>query len=155
MQSEMAAFIFIIYNKPHPYMKKLIRLTDGKINKIVNESVIRTIGKNVGNRSLIEEALFNGSIYNVNNEEGYDVGVGCENIKEFYNTNSSAMEYSYCHTTVEDINVVVNELENMGYEFEHDCDGYVYMKGERKKPFKPRKIKCSINGEVKNLNPFD
>jgi len=124
--------------------KKLIRLTESDLHRIVKESINILLNESIVNHNdLIKDVLFNGDLYNVNNKEGYDIGVGYSSgtKKEFFYPYSERMEYSYCHVTVDEINKVVDELKNKGYEFEIDNEGYVFMKGERNgfKPFVPMK----------------
>ena len=118
-------------------MKKLIRLTESDLRGIIMESVKRIISEASNVSELIEDVLFNGEFYNPNNAGGYDIGIGygCGTRKEFFSPHSERMEYSYCHVSVDEINQVVEELKERGYEFENSGE-YVCMKGERR-PFKP------------------
>lgn len=144
--------------------KKLIRLTESEFNDIIKESVNKilteALNNNVDSNKLIKEVLLNGQFVNLNNKEGYEIGVGYGGgtKKEFFYPYSESMEHSYCHVTVKDIINVIEELKNEGYEFERD-DEYVFMKGERK-PFKPfipynnkRKEIKQNNDKTNYLNP--
>ena len=139
--------------------KKIIRLTESDLHRIIKESVQRILNEGSNNYDLIREVLFNGCFYNLKND-GYDIGVGygCGNQKEFYYPNSERCEHSYCYVTTDEINQVVRDLENDGYEFERDEDGYVFMKGKREgfKPFvpmKPNPIKKSSEKINPNVDP--
>ena len=108
----------------------------------INECGSQILKENTDVNDMIKEILLNGHLYNTNNQEGYDIGIGygCGNEKDFYYPYSNKLEYKYCHVTVDQINKAVEQLEADGYEFERDGE-YVFMKGERKafKPFQPSK----------------
>lgn len=134
----------------------LIRLTEKDLHGIVRESLnilLKEFSENHYN--LIKEVLLNGCFYNVNNINGYDIGIGYGggNKKEFFYPYSESMEYSFCHVTIDEINRAVKELESKGYEFEYEDEGYVFMKGERKgfNPFVPSKP--HFKTQDKPLNP--
>ena len=80
-------------------MKKLIRLTESDLHRIVKEAV------NTYTEKLIEEVLLNGRWYDLNNDDGYEIGIGhgCGTKKDFFPPYSSRLEYRYCIVTVEDI----------------------------------------------------
>lgn len=123
-------------------MKKIVRLTESDLHKIVKESVNKLLIESSNNSSLIREVLLNGDLVNINNNDGYIIGVGFGdgNIKSFFYPYSERIEHCYCHVSIDEIKNVIEELKNEGYEFEIDGE-YIFMKGERKafKPFVPSK----------------
>jgi len=127
-------------------MKKLIRLTESDLHSMIKESVISILeAVNTYTEKLIEEVLLNGGWYNLNNDEGYAIGIGygCGTKKDFFSPYSSRLEYSYCIVTVEDIENIRIKLEERGYVFDDD-NGYVHMVG---------KIRDSENTTTTKINP--
>jgi hypothetical protein len=118
-------------------MKVVMNLNENYLHKVIRESINKVLNEAIDRNGLIKDVLFNGELYNPNNAGGYDIGIGygCGTEKEFFSPHSERMEYSYCHVSVDEINQVVEELKERGYEFENSGE-YVCMKGERR-PFKP------------------
>ena len=137
-------------------VKKYLKLTESDLREIIKESVKRIICENSDTNRLIKEVLFNGCSYDINNADGYEIGVGYGRgtKKEFYYPYSERLEHSYCHVTVDDINAVVKELEDEGYEFEHNGN-FVSIKGEGggfHGEFKPSKPSLKNKDSLPNAN---
>jgi len=138
--------------------KKLIRLTESDLHRMVKESVKRILKEQTSNNDdLIMDVILSGDFVNINNSDGYDIGVGYGdgNKKSFFYPYSERLEHFDCHVSIDEIKRVIAAMQNDGYEFESDGN-YVYLKGERKafKPFVPHK-KSTRTSNNKRLSTVD
>ena len=139
--------------------KQIIKITESDLHNIVNESLKMILKEQTNNYdNLIMDVILSGDFVNINNSDGYDIGVGYGdgNKKSFFYPYSERIERFYCHVSIDEIKRVIAAMQNDGYEFESEGD-YIYLKGERKafKPFVPHKKSTRISNQNNKLNAVD